>query len=690
MRRWGVLIAALVLTVPAWGDEGMWTFQNFPSDVVAQKYDVNISRQWLERVRTAVIRLSNCTASFVSANGLMLTNHHCAEACLAEHSTRNDDLLERGFMAVDRPHELRCGTQIADVLMDMEDVTAQVRAAEGSQSAQAALEARKRLLTRLEQTCEDASRRNRRLGPLKCESVSLYDGAQYYLYKYRRYDDIRLVFAPEQGIAAFGGDPDNFQFPRWCLDMSVLRAYQNGRPAHTPNHLKIDFAGPAAGEPVFVPGHPGNTDRQLTVAQLLTQRDMDLTPGLLRSAELRGRYIQFSESSEQQRALIEEPLNTLENGVKVRRKLLDALHDESELKKKAAQEAELRTRALAQQQIPRAAPDPWQQIANAQQSARTLSLPYQFIEIGVGFNTRLFRYARLLVRAAAERTKPNDERLREYADAALPRIEQQLRADIPIAPQVEILTLSLGLDRMREWLGPDYPLVRRLLSEDSPDSLAARLVGTTKLADPAERVALWQGGAAAIAASHDPMIELARDVDPDARTLRKHYEDGVNAPVEAASAQIARARFALFGTRAYPDANFTLRISFGTVRGWRQNDTDIEPFTRLGRLFERATGHRPFRVPDRWLAAKDRLDMNTLVNLSTDNDIVGGNSGSPLVNAKGNIVGLIFDGNIESISGAYWFDEQHNRSVAVHPAFILQALKQVYGAKDLLQELGSG
>jgi hypothetical protein len=689
MRRWPMLIAALVLGVPARGDEGMWTFQNFPSDVVRQKYGVNISREWLERVQTAIIRLADCTASFVSSDGLILTNHHCAEACLAQHSSPSDDLLERGFMAGDRPRELRCGTQIADVLLEMEDVTPQVRQAEGTLSAQAALEARKRTLTRLEQACEDASRRNRRTGPLKCESVSLYDGAEYYLYKYRRYDDVRLVFAPEQGIAAFGGDPDNFQFPRWCLDMSLLRAYQNGRPAHTPNHLKIDFAGPAVGQPVFVAGHPGNTDRLLTVAELLTQRDTDLSPGLLRSAELRGRYIQFGKSSPTEYAVIEEPLNTLENGLKVRRKLLDALHDEDQLKQKAAAETELRARLIAEPSKDGAASDPWKQIETAQQSARVLSLPFQFIEIGLGFNSREFRYARLLVRAAAERSKPNADRLREYADASLPRLEQQLRANVPIAPEIEVLTLSLGLDRMREWLGPDYPIVRKLLRDDSPDTLAARLVGGTKLADPAVRLALWQGGPQAIEASHDPMIELARQVDPDARALRKRYEDEVDAPVEAASAQIARARFAQLGTSTYPDANFTLRMSFGTVRGWRENDADVEPFTHLNRLFERATGHAPFQVPDRWLAAKDRLDMETRFNLSTDNDIVGGNSGSPLIDAKGNIVGLIFDGNIHSISGAYWFDEKRNRSVAVHPAIILLALTKVYDGKELLRELNA-
>jgi hypothetical protein len=689
MRRWPMLIAALVLGAPAWGDEGMWTFQNFPSDVVRQRYGVNISREWLERVQTAIIRLADCSASFVSSDGLILTNHHCAQACLAQHSSQSDDLLERGFMAGDRPRELRCSTQIADVLLEMQDVTPQVREAEGTLNAQAALEARKRALTRLEQACEDASRRDRRTGPLKCESVSLYDGAEYYLYKYRRYDDVRLVFAPEQGIAAFGGDPDNFQFPRWCLDMSLLRAYQNGRPAHTPNHLKIDFAGPAAGQPVFVAGHPGNTDRLLTVAELLTQRDTDLSPGLLRSAELRGRYIQFGKSSPTEYAVIEEPLNTLENGLKVRRKLLDALHDEDQLKQKAAAEAELRARLIAQPSKDGAPSDPWKQIEMAQQNARVLSLPYQFIEIGLGFNSREFRYARLLLRAAAERSKPNAERLREYADASLPRLEQQLRANVPIAPEIEVLTLSLGLDRMREWLGPDYPIVRKLLRDDSPDTLAARLVGATKLADPAVRLALWQGGAQAIEASHDPMIELARQVDPDARALRKRYEDEVDAPVEAASAQIARARFALLGTSTYPDANFTLRMSFGTVRGWRENDTDVEPFTHLNRLFERATGHAPFQVPERWLAAKDRLDMDTRFNLSTDNDIVGGNSGSPLIDAKGNIVGLIFDGNIHSIAGAYWFDEKRNRSVAVHPAIILQALTKVYDAKELLRELNA-
>jgi hypothetical protein len=689
MRRWPMLIVVLALALPAWGDEGMWTFQNFPSELVRQKYGVNISREWLERVRTATVRLSNCTASFVSSDGLMLTNHHCAEACLAEHSSKDSDLLERGFATSERPRELRCGTQIADVLMETEDVTRQVREAEGELNAQSALEARKRTLTRLEQACEETSRRNRRTGPLKCESVELYDGAIYYLYKYRRYDDVRLVFAPEQGIAAFGGDPDNFQFPRWCLDMTLLRAYQGGRPARTPNHLKIDFAGPEAGQPVFVAGHPGNTDRLLTVAQLLAQRDTDLTPSLLRSAELRGRYIQFGKSSAQEYALIEEPLNTLENGLKVRRKLLDALHDDEQLKRKAAQEAELRARVLAQPGADVALADSWKQIEMAQQSARHLNLPYAFLEAGVGFNSRLFRYARVLVRVAAERSKPNADRLREYADAALPRVEQQLRADLPLSPEIEILTLSLGLDRMREWLGPDYPIVRRLLSDDSPDTLATRLVGGTKLADPAVRTALWQGGEQAIEASHDPMLELARAVDPDARALRKRYEDEVDAPVEAASAQIARARFALLGTSTYPDANFTLRLSFGTVRGWREDDTDVEPFTRLRRLFERATGHAPFRVPDRWVAAKDRLDLDTKFDLSTDNDIVGGNSGSPLINAKGDIVGLMFDGNIHSISGAYWFDDKRNRAVAVHPAIILAALTKVYDAKELLRELGA-
>src|SRR5215469_16238823 len=681
-------LLTLLFSAAAFSDAGMWTFHDFPHQLLKREHGADVDQAWLDRVRTATIRLSNCTASFVSPDGLILTNHHCGAPCIDEHSTSERNLLRGGFLARSREEELRCGTQIADVLMDTEDITAKVGAALRGLDEQAANRARKRTLTRLEQACEEESRHGK-LGPLKCESVDLYQGGQYWLYKYHRYDDVRLVFAPERAIAAFGGDPDNFQFPRWCLDMSVLRAYgPDGKPAATPNFLHIRPNGPDAGELVFVSGHPGSTDRLLTVSQLETLRNVVLPRWLLRSSELRGRYIQFGKSSAEAQRIVEDPLNSLENAIKVRRKQLDALLDDRLMKAKRDEEAQLRSRIAADPQLAAATGDPWADIARAQQRERELYLPYTFLEQGAGFNSRLFSYARTLVRAAAERPKANTERLREYRDAALPRVQQRLLAPVPVYPELDKLTLSFSLERMREWLGPDASVVRQLLVKDSPDSLAARAVDGSHLADPAVRKQLWEGGAAAVDASHDPMIELARAIDAESRAVRKQYEDEVEAPVQAGSEKISRARFAIYGTSQPPDATFTLRLNVGTVKGWRENGREIEPFTYLGRLYERATDQDPFRIPDSWITARPRLDMNTRFNLSTDNDIVGGNSGSPLIDRDGRIVGLMFDGNIHSISGTYWYDAELNRAVAVDTTIIFEGVRKVYHADAMLKEMG--
>ena len=674
------MILAVAAAAPALADEGMWTFDNFPIEAVSKAYGVDITPHWLDHVRLSTIRLTNCTASFISPAGLILTNHHCVESCLGELSSKDNNLLDRGFSAADRRAERRCATQLADVLVEMEDVTNLLAKAGAELDDKAANDQRKKTLTTLEQACEQASIKAKS-GKLKCQAVTLYEGGQYFLYKYKRYDDIRLVFAPEAGIAAFGGDPDNFQFPRWSLDFSVLRAYENGKPAKTPHYLKVDFAGPRVDELVFVSGHPGSTSRQETPAQLEFERDVILPSTLLRTSELRGGYIQYGRTNESNAQLIEAPLNSLENGIKVRRKLLDALHDDALMARKRDEENALR--ALAK--LPGA--DPWQQIESASAHERTLYLPYTFIEGAAGFNSILFRYARLIVRGADERLKPNTARLREYTEAALPRIEQQLYAPVPIYSDVEAMTLSFSLRRMREWLGSDYPLVSNLLDKESPDALATRLVAETKLDDPAVRNQLWQGGKPAVDASHDPMLELARSLDAESRSIRRQFEDEVEAPITAASERIAAVRFAAFGTHVYPDATFTLRLSYGKVQGWTENGRLVDPVTHLDRAFERATGSSPFKIPDSWLAVIDRLDMRTPFCIATNSDIVGGNSGSPLIDSKGRIVGLIFDGNIHSISGDYWFDAARNRAIAVHPAIIREALDKVYGAKPLLAEI---
>jgi peptidase S46-like protein len=668
-------------------DEGMWPLQRVPAEV-RQRYAAELTPEWLARVREASVRLSTCSASIVSPEGLLLSNQHCVRECLAEYASRRSDLVSEGYLAPSRNRELPCSSQVADVLLDTQDVTGTVNTATRNLDARAANDARRKALTRLEEACVEQSKITDAGAHIRCESVALYAGAEYFIYRYRRYTDVRLVFAPELAIAGFGGDPDNFQYPRWDLDIALLRAYDDGAPAHTPGFLHLDFKGPRAGQKVFVVGNPGATYRQLTIAQLLEMRDVELPHAILRDSELRGRLIEFGRVRGANRQIAQMALLTLENVLKQRRRQLDALHEAEPLNRLRREESEARTHYAA---LPHTAaePDPWEQIARAQDSRRRLFLPYSYIEGGGGFDSQLFSYARTLVRGAAERSKPNEERLREYTDAALSRIEQTLRADIPIYPNLEVVTLSFGLTRMREFLGPDYPLVHQLLARDSPDTLAARVIGKTRLGNPAIRMQLWQGGAAAVAASKDPMIELARSVDPSARALRKRLEDEVEAPVRMAAGQITRARFAAAGSTQSPDANFTLRLSTGSVQGWREAEMPVEPFTQLRGLFARANGYEPFELPKRWLDAGAKLDLDTPLNLSTSNDIVGGDSGSPLLDAQANIVGVVFDGNIHSIAGSYWYDASDNRAVAVDSAAVLEALRVVYGARTLLSELGA-
>jgi hypothetical protein len=677
-----LLLAACAVLLPAYADEGMWTFDNFPSATVKQLYGVDITPAWLDHVRVSTIRLANCTASFVSADGLILTNHHCVEQCLAQLSTKNKSLMDTGFAAHNRKEEQRCPAQQADVLIGTENISDAVLSSGLGLNDAAANQARKKILTSLEQACEQSSAKAKS-GKLVCQAVKLYQGGQFFLYMYKRYTDVRLVFSPETDIAAFGGDPDNFQFPRWSLDFSILRAYENNKPAKTPNFLQINFAGPNADQLVFVAGDPGSTARLQTRAQLQFERDTSLPISLMRTSELRGRYIQFGKANPADERIVEAPLNSLQNGIKVRRKQLDALNDDALMAAKSAAEQKLRLSS----QLTGA--DPWREIEAALTRERALYVPYTLIENGAGFSSTLFRDARLLVRGADERLKPNNDRLREFTEASIPLIERDLFARVPVYPEFEQLTLSFSLERMREWLGPDHPVVRKLLTKESPDELATRLIAETKLDDALLRHQLWVGGKAAVDASLDPMIELVRLIDGDARAIRKQYEDEVEAPIAAAAERIAAARFKVQGTNTYPDASFTLRLNYGTVQGWVENGTPVEPFTHLDRAFERATGASPFKIPDSWMKAKAQLDLRTPFCISTSNDIVGGNSGSPLIDASGKIVGLMFDGNIHSIAGHYWFNSANNRAIAVHPAIIREALEKVYGAKELLVELNA-
>jgi hypothetical protein len=439
---------------------------------------------------------------------------------------------------------------------------------------------------------------------------------------------------------------------------------------------------------VFVAGHPGTTERLLTVAQLKTQRDVFLPFWLLRFSELRGRLAQFSKGSEESARVAKDYLDTLENAHKVRRMQQSALLDDRMMDEKAAAERRLRERVDADPALKAAAGTAWDDIARAQQRYRDILIPHTWLEGGAAFNSELFAYARQLVRAAQEREKPNTERLREYTDAGLARLRPSIAADTPVSPELEQVRLSFSLERMREYLGPDHAIVKTVLGTKTPDQRARELVAGSQLASPEARLKLFEGGAAALQASTDPMIALAREVDAESRRLRTIYEQEVLGPVAVAQQKIADARFRVYGTGAYPDATFTLRLSYGAVSGWTEAGSPVVPFTQFDRLYARATGTPPFQLPQRWLDARPRLDMAARANFATTHDIVGGNSGSPMVNAQGRVVGLVFDGNIHSIAGSFWFDPQTNRTVAVHPDYMRAALTQVYTAARLAKELG--
>ena len=692
MKQW-TLVLAVVCTATVAGsvtgarDEGMWTFDNVPRDAIAKKYGVQLTDDWLARYQKAVVRLeTGCTGTFVSSNGLVLTNHHCVQSCLAENSSAKRDFVAGGFQGTAAEPELRCQGEQASVLVETQNVTGEVTKALAGVAAADVARTRNQVVTKLEEQCEAAA--TQAGAPLKCEAVTLYQGGQQWLYKYKRYDDVRLAFAPESSVAAFGGDPDNFQFPRWCLDMSLLRLYENGKPASPPSHLAFNWSGAKEGEPVFVAGHPGSTDRLLTAAQLRTQRDVQLPFWLLRYSELRGRLIQFSKTSPEAARTAKDYLDGIENTHKVFRMELATLLRDPVIEHRTEQERKLREAIDANPELKSWAGTAFDDIARAEARYREILIPYTWIEGGGGFNSDLFFFARALVRAADERAKPNADRLRGFTDSALPALKQQLAAEAPVYPAVEQVRLSFALERMREYLGPDHPVIKQALGSASPDQRAKQLISGSTLGDPKVRLSLFDGGLAAIKASKDPMIALAREIDGEARRLREIYEKEVQGTIQRAQQAIADARFKVYGTSIYPDATFTLRLTYGAVQGWTEDGRRVEPFTRIARMYERATGVAPFALPKRWLDAKPTLDPETLVNFSTTHDIVGGNSGSSMVNAKGEIVGLIFDGNIHSISGSYWYDVEKNRAVAVHPAYIRTALERVYQTKAIASELG--
>ncbi|MBI3678860.1 MAG: S46 family peptidase [Acidobacteria bacterium] len=660
-------------------EEGMWTYNNFPSQKLNALHGFAPSEQWLEKARLASVRLAQgCSASFVSPNGLILTNHHCATACIQDLSTPEKDYLAKGFWARQEGEELRCPNVEANQLAEITDVTAAITKVTSGKKDQEANEARKAEIARLEKAAATSEN-------VRCDVVTLYGGGHYELYKYRRYQDVRLVFAPELGIALFGGDPDNFMFPRYNLDLSFLRAYDNGRPAASPNFFAVSKSGPKEGDLTFVSGHPGGTYRQLTIAQLELERDF-VKPHLLYSfSELRGNLVQFQQRGAEQKRVSQSYLLSVENTIKAFKGEQAALTSKDFFKQLQAKEVDFRKRVMADRKLAFGMGGLWDEMEAVVKRERALFLRY--IYLAAGFRTSLFAHARQLVRLADELAKPNEKRLEEYTESRLPQLRQYLLSTAPVSKELEIEKMTFALTKLVEALGPDDPDVRRILGKQSPREIATSMVNGTQLDQPQVCKRLLEGGKAALDQSTDPMIGLARKIDPAARAVRKQHEDEVESPIKRLGEKLAQARFAVYGASIYPDATFTLRLSVGQVKGWMESGRMVHPFTIFGGAFERHTGSDPFALPGSWLDAKEKLNPQTHFNFVTTNDIIGGNSGSPVFNKDLQLVGLIFDGNIHSLGGNYGFDPEVNRAVAVDSAGIMEALEKVYGAGRVVNEL---
>ena len=678
-----LLPAALLLAAAPviHAEEGMWTFDNPPLKLLKAKYNFTPTQAWLDHLRLSSVRLNDGgSGSFVSPNGLLLTNHHVARGQLQKNSTAQHDYLRDGFLAAAPDEEIKSADLEVNVLVAMEDVTPRVQGAvKGVADDAKAQKARDAEIAAIEKESKDKT-------GLRSDVVSFYNGGEYWLYCYKAYTDVRLVFAPEQQAAFFGGDPDNFTYPRYDLDMAIFRVYENGKPLKTGNFLKWSVKGAAPGELVFISGHPGSTARQDTVAQLLAERDVR-EPAMTEYFERRIAAAQgFGALGPEQKRLVGSAIFNMQNSLKVYQGRTVALADPAILGKKKAEEDDFRAKVAANPEWQKAYGDAWETIARVEEQLK----PEIKGQVFHRFDSRLFTFAMQIVQFVAEVKKPDGERLPQYHEAGLESLKFQLLSPAPVYPSTEKLYLAAGLRLGQEKLGKDDAYVQAILQGGDVDTVVNTLVDGTKLADPAVRKALLDGGEAAVAASTDPMIVAARRVDPIARETTRRIRDTITSVLTPAGEKLGKARFLVYGKDAYPDATFTLRLSYGAVQGYPCNGTIAPPFTTFYGLYDRAASFSnapPFDLTLKEAAARDKLDLSTPLDFVSTGDIIGGNSGSPVVNRDGELVGLIFDGNIESLAGDFVYDGTRNRAVAVHSAGMMEGLRKIYGADALADEL---
>lgn len=684
-RLLSILLACVFAsTTLATADEGMWLYNAPPKEKIKAKYGFELTQQWLDHVRLGSVRFNNGgSGSFVSPDGLTFTNHHVGAGCVQQLSTEGKDYIKTGFYAKTQAEEAKCPNLELNQLVGIEDVTDKINAGlKSGMSAAEAGTAQRAAMSQVEKDCATST-------GLRCDVVVFYSGQVYNLYKYKKYTDVRLVFAPEFGIAFFGGDPDNFTYPRYDLDITFFRVYENDKPAHIDNYLKWSPTGVKEGDLIFVSGHPGNTGRLLTMAQLEFLRDVQYPAALKLFARRIALLQDFSKQSEENARIAQEEIFGLQNSQKAITGYQSGLTDKSIMDQKAADEAKLRAAFKADPKNAGAS-DPWEEIAQAIQTQKSIYANLSYLDRLRGFASRLPQTARILVRAADEKPKPNAERMREFRDSALPSLEQQLFSTEPVYKSLDLVLLTDSLTEMQDVLGKDNPDVQKVLQGKTPAEAAKDMINNTKLDDVAVRKQHYEGGKAAIDASTDPLIVAMRAIDPDARAARKEFEDKVDSVVRRDGTTIAKARFAQSGFTQPPDATFTLRLSYGVVKGYQENGKAIPYATELGGAYKHAEEHGgqpPYNLPDSWLKAKSSLNLKTPFNFVSTADIIGGNSGSPTVNKKGEVVGIIFDGNIESLPWNFAYSDAQGRAVSVDSRGIQEALRKVYGATSLADEL---
>jgi hypothetical protein len=684
MKRLSLALAIILALFagPSSADEGMWTFDNPPLKQLQSKYGFTPTAQWLDHVRLSSVRFNDGgSGSFVSPNGLVITNHHVAFGQLQKVSTEERDYVRDGFSAKTQADELKCPDLELNVLVSMENVTARVQGAvKNGMTEKQGLDARRAEQAKIQKESLDKT-------GLRSDVVSLYQGGEYWVYRYKKYTDVRLVFAPEQQMAFFGGDPDNFTFPRYDLDFAVMRVYENDKPIQSKDFLKWNTKGAADGDLVFVSGHPGSTERNLTMTQLTLDRDVIYPLRISRyNRQLEALRAYTERGAEQSRQALEQIFG-LENTVKAFGGELKGM-DKMLFDKKMKEETELRAKVSANPEWRRQYGDAWDAIAAATKKQGDLVRLQQFRSISSASN--LASLARQIVVYSAEIQKPDGQRLSGYHDSELEELKFYLFSPAPIYLDFEEAMLTFALKDALEQLGPNDPWVKTVLNGKTPNQVATEVIRGTKVNDPAVRKSLVEGGAAAVNASTDPLIVLARKIDPFFREIRKQLEDNVESVLTTAGEKIAKARFAIYGKSVYPDATFTLRLAYGTVKGYPMNGTKAPSKTTFYGLYDRSTSFDnkpPFNLTKRFIDRRDKIDLSTPLDFVMTGDIIGGNSGSPVINREGEFVGIIFDGNIESLTGNFVYLEEANRAIAVHSAAIIEALRKVYDAPALANEL---